>query len=82
MSKEKEFEDWAVKNKIDLTPELYLSNQRFLIVAELEMVGVKCDIPGEMLESLNSQQFAEVIAGMIKRNVNFKKLNKNNWQNY
>jgi hypothetical protein len=46
------------------------------------MVGVQCDIPGEMLESLNSRQFAEVVAGMIRRNINFKKLNKNNWQNY
>jgi hypothetical protein len=82
MTKEIEFETWAYVNKIELTPELYLQNQRFLILSELEMVGVQCDIPGEMLESLNSRQFAEVVAGMIRRNINFKKLNKNNWQNY
>jgi hypothetical protein len=82
MTKEIEFETWAYVNKIELNPELYLQNQRFLILSELEMVGVQCDIPGEMLESLNSRQFAEVVAGMIRRNINFKKLNKNNWQNY
>lgn len=67
MNKEKEFESWAIKNQIVLTPELYLQNQRFLILAELEMVGVFSDVPGDFLESLNSRQFAEFIAGLIKR---------------
>ena len=39
MTKEIEFETWAYVNKIELTPELYLQNQRFLILSELEMVG-------------------------------------------
>ena len=67
MSKEKELEDWADMNKIEVTPELYLSNQRSLIVEELQMIGVYLDMPGSFLESLNSRQFAEVLAGAIKR---------------
>jgi hypothetical protein len=67
MSKEIEFESWAHINKIDLTPELYLQNQRFLIISELDMLGIQMGLPGEFLESLNSQQFAEVIAGLIRR---------------
>jgi hypothetical protein len=82
MTKEIEFETWAYVNKIELTPELYLQNQRFLILSELEMIGVHCDLPGEMLESLNSRQFAEAVAGMIRRKINFNKLNKDNWKNY
>ena len=67
MSKEIEFETWASTNKIELTPELYLQNQRFLIISELDMLGIQMGLPGEFLESLNSQQFAEVIAGLIRR---------------
>lgn len=67
MSKEKEFESWASINNIELTPELYLQNQRFLIISELDMLGIQMGLPGEFLESLNSQQFAEVIAGLIRR---------------
>lgn len=67
MIKENEFETWAYINKIELTPELYLQNQRFLIISELEMLGIPIDLPGDFLESLNSRQFAEVIAGLIKR---------------
>jgi hypothetical protein len=67
MIKENEFETWAYINKIELTPELYLQNQRFLIISELEMLGIQIDLPGDFLESLNSRQFAEVIAGLIKR---------------
>jgi hypothetical protein len=67
MSKEIEFETWAYINKIELTPELYLQNQRFLIISELDMLGIQMGLPGEFLESLNSQQFAEVIAGLIRR---------------
>lgn len=67
MSKEIEFETWAYINKIELTPELYLQNQRFLIISELDMLGIQMDLPGEFLESLNSQQFAEVVAGLIRR---------------
>ena len=67
MSKEIEFETWAYVNKIELTPELYLQNQRFLIISELDMLGIQVGLPGEFLESLNSQQFAEVLAGLIRR---------------
>ncbi len=67
MSKEIEFETWAYVNKIELTPELYLQNQRFLIISELDILGIQMGLPGEFLESLNSQQFAEVIAGLVKR---------------
>lgn len=66
-NKDKELEDWANLNNIDITPELYLSNQRSLIIQELQMVGVYLDLPGSFLESLNSRQFAEVLAGLIKR---------------
>jgi hypothetical protein len=69
MNKEIEFETWASTNKIELTPELYLQNQRFLIISELDMLGIQMGLPGEFLESLNSQQFAEVIAGLIKRRI-------------
>jgi len=69
MNKEIEFETWAYVNKIELTPELYLQNQRFLIISELDMLGIQMGLPGEFLESLNSQQFAEVIAGLIKRRI-------------
>jgi len=69
MSKEIKFETWAYVNKIELTPELYLQNQRFLIISELDMLGIQMGLPGEFLESLNSQQFAEVIAGLIKRRI-------------
>jgi hypothetical protein len=67
MSKEIEFETWAYVNKIELTPELYLQNQRFLIISELDILGIPVGLPKEFLESLNSRQFAEVIAGLIKR---------------
>jgi len=69
MSKEIEFETWASTNNIELTPELYLQNQRFLIISELDMLGIQMSLPGEFLESLNSQQFAEVIAGLIRRRI-------------
>ena len=67
MSKEINLETWADVNKIELTPELYLQNQRFLIISELDMLGIQMGLPGEFLESLNSQQFAEVLAGLLKR---------------
>jgi hypothetical protein len=66
-NKEKELEDWANLNNIEITPELYLSNQRSLIIQELQMLGIYLDLPGSFLESLNSRQFAEVLAGLIKR---------------
>jgi hypothetical protein len=69
MNKEKEFESWASINNIELTPELYLQNQRFLIISELDMLGIQMGLPGEFLESLNSQQFAEVVAGLVKRKI-------------
>jgi hypothetical protein len=67
MTKEKEFEDWAKMNNVDITTELHLQYQRSLIVSELAMAGVSINLPGDFLQSLNSQQFAEVIAGLIKR---------------
>ena len=72
MSKEKDLEDWSRMNNIELTPELYLSNQRSLIVQELQMIGVYLNMPGSFLESLNSRQFAEVLAGTIKRQRKYK----------
>jgi hypothetical protein len=36
------------------------------------MVDVYVDLPGTFLESLDSQQFAEVVAGAVKRAVNRK----------
>jgi len=66
-SKEKDFEDWAKAHGIDLTPELYLQNQRMYILNELSLVGVKVDLPSEFMWGLNSQQFAEVIAGLVGR---------------
>ena len=67
MTKEKQFEDWAKINNVDITTELYLQYQRSLIVSELAMAGIEINLPGEFLQSLNSQQFAEVIAGLVKR---------------
>ena len=58
-SKEQHLENWADKNKVKLTPEIYLLNQRSEILSELQMVGVTVDLPGMLLESLNSAQFAE-----------------------
>ena len=67
MTKEKQYEDWAKINNVDITTELYLQYQRSLIVSELAMAGIEINLPGEFLQSLNSQQFAEVIAGLVKR---------------
>jgi len=67
MTKEKQFEDWAKINNVDITAELYLQYQRSLIVSELSMAGIEINLPGDFLQSLNSQQFAEVIAGLVKR---------------
>ena len=67
MTKEKQFEDWAKINNVDITAELYLQYQRSLIVSELAMAGIEINLPGDFLQSLNSQQFAEVIAGLVKR---------------
>jgi hypothetical protein len=67
LNKEKELEEWANVNNINLTPYMYLENQRILIIQELQMVGIDVDLPGIFLESLNSRQFAEVIAGFVKR---------------
>ena len=68
-SKEQHLEDWAVENKIELTPDLYLLNQRSEILSQLEMVGVTVELPAMLLESLNSAQFAEVVAGAVDRKV-------------
>jgi hypothetical protein len=68
-SKEKNLENWAIKNNIELTPEIYLLNQRSEILSQLGMIGVTLDLPGMLLESLNSAQFAEVIAGAVGRKV-------------
>lgn len=68
-SKEDNLESWANENNIELTPELYLMNQRSEILSELEMVGVSVDLPSMLLESLNSAQFAEVVAGAVSRKV-------------
>jgi hypothetical protein len=73
LNSEQELEGWAEANNIPLSPELYLANQRALILQELDMVGVYVDLPGAFLESLDSQQFAEVIAGAAHRAVNRKK---------
>lgn len=72
-SKEKDLEDWATEHKIELTPELYLMNQRSEILSQLEMVGVTVNLPAMLLESLNSSQFAEVIAGAVSRKVKYVK---------
>lgn len=66
-NKEKDFEDWAKAQGIELTPELYLQNQRMYILNELALVGVTVDLPSEFMWGLNSQQFAEVIAGLVGR---------------
>jgi hypothetical protein len=66
-SKEKDFENWAEDQGIDLTPELYLQNQRMYILNELALVGVTVDLPSDFMWGLNSQQFAEVIAGVVSR---------------
>lgn len=68
-SKEQNLEDWAKENKIKLTSDIYLLNQRSEILSQLEMVGITVDLPGLLLESLNSAQFAEVIAGAVGRKV-------------
>lgn len=68
-SKEQNLEDWAAEYQIDLTPELYLMNQRSEILSQLEMIGVTVDLPAMLLESLNSSQFAEVVAGAVSRKV-------------
>lgn len=73
MNSEQELEGWAELNHIPLSPELYLANQRALILQELDMVGINVDLPGTFLESLDSQQFAEVVAGAAIRAVNRKK---------
>lgn len=69
MTKEKEFEDWAKMNNVYITTELHLQYQRSLIINELAMAGIEIDLPGDFLQSLNSQQFAEVVAGLIRRRV-------------
>jgi len=69
ISKEQKLESWAKENNIELTPELYLLNQRSEILSQMEMIGIQIDIPGVFLESLNSAQFAEVLAGLVKRNI-------------
>jgi hypothetical protein len=66
-SKEKDFENWAEDHGIELTPELYLQNQRMYILNELALVGVTVDLPSDFMWGLNSQQFAEVIAGAVGR---------------
>jgi hypothetical protein len=66
-SKEKDFENWAQAQGIELTPELYLQNQRMYILNELALVGVTVDLPSDFMWGLNSQQFAEVIAGLVGR---------------
>jgi hypothetical protein len=72
-SKEQDLENWAKKNKIELTPDIYLLNQRSEILSQLEMVGITVDLPGLLLESLNSAQFAEVVAGAVSRKVKYVK---------
>lgn len=72
-SKEQHLEDWAVTNNIEITPDLYLLNQRSEILSQLEMVGVTVDLPSMLLESLNSAQFAEVVAGAVSRKVRYVK---------
>lgn len=66
-NKEKDFQNWAESQGIELTPELYLQNQRMYILNELALVGVTVDLPSEFIRGLNSQQFAEVIAGVVSR---------------
>lgn len=73
MNSEQELEGWAEENSIPLSPELYLANQRALILQELDTVGIYVDLPGAFLESLDSQQFAEVVAGAAYRAANRKK---------
>lgn len=68
-TKENALESWAKEHNIELTPELYLMNQRSEILSQLEMVGVNVDLPGTLLESFNSAQFAEVVAGAVERKV-------------
>ena len=72
-SKEQNLEYWAFENKVELTPDLYLLNQRSEILSQLEMVGITIDLPAMLLESLNSAQFAEVIAGAVSRRVRYVK---------
>lgn len=68
-SKEQNLENWAAENNIELTSDLYLLNQRSEILSQLEMVGVVVNLPAMLLESLNSAQFAEVVAGAVSRKV-------------
>ena len=68
-SKEQSLENWAAENKVKLTPDIYLLNQRSEILSQLEMIGVTVDLPSMLLESLNSVQFAEVVAGAVSRKV-------------
>ena len=70
MNSEEQLQAWAELNNIPLSPELYLANQRALILQELDVVGINVDLPGMFLESLDSQQFAEVVAGAANRAVN------------
>ena len=70
MNSEEQLQAWAALNNIPLSPELYLANQRALILQELDVVGINVDLPGMFLESLDSQQFAEVVAGAANRAVN------------
>jgi hypothetical protein len=72
-SKEQNLEDWAAANNVELTSDLYLLNQRSEILSQLEMVGVAVNLPAMLLESLNSAQFAEVIAGAVSRKVKYVK---------
>ena len=67
MSKEKELEDWATSAGVELTPDMYLENQRLLILQELSVVGIELNLPGNFIASLNSRQFAEVLAGLFNR---------------
>jgi hypothetical protein len=70
VNSEEQLQAWAELNNIPLSPELYLANQRALILQELDVVGINVDLPGMFLESLDSQQFAEVVAGAANRAVN------------
>jgi hypothetical protein len=67
LSKEKELEDWAAGAGVELTSEMYLENQRLLILQQLSIVGIELNLPGNFIASLNSRQFAEVLAGLFSR---------------
>jgi hypothetical protein len=49
LNSEQELEGWAEANNVPLSPELYLANQRALILQELDMVDVYVDLPGTFL---------------------------------